>query len=131
MGMEDSGEKTTVQRPSQFLLNSPDPPGIVHELKSCVTGALFRRRKLSPSPSSNNTTKQLKWCRSGFSMLQGIFPIFKWGRNYQVSNFKNDLMAGLTLASLCIPQVNCIIFFRHLYYSFVFPFLEMSLYYIL
>lgn len=37
--------------------------------------------------------------------LQTIFPILDWGRDYNLSKFKGDLIAGLTIASLCIPQV--------------------------
>ncbi|CAK9160482.1 unnamed protein product [Ilex paraguariensis] len=36
--------------------------------------------------------------------LQTIFPILNWGRDYSLSKFKGDLIAGLTIASLCIPQ---------------------------
>ncbi|KAL2513683.1 Sulfate transporter 1.3 [Forsythia ovata] len=36
--------------------------------------------------------------------IQSIFPILDWGRHYSLSKFKGDLMAGLTIASLCIPQ---------------------------
>ncbi|GLT27340.1 hypothetical protein SLA2020_023460 [Shorea laevis] len=36
--------------------------------------------------------------------LETVFPIFEWGRKYDFSKFKGDLMAGLTIASLCIPQ---------------------------
>ncbi|XP_059653346.1 sulfate transporter 1.3-like [Cornus florida] len=36
--------------------------------------------------------------------IQTVFPIFEWGRNYNLSKFKGDLIAGLTIASLCIPQ---------------------------
>ncbi|XP_062177624.1 high affinity sulfate transporter 2-like [Alnus glutinosa] len=37
-------------------------------------------------------------------VLQGIFPILDWGRSYRLQNFKGDLVAGLTIASLCVPQ---------------------------
>ena len=37
--------------------------------------------------------------------FQAVFPIFEWGRHYSLSKFKGDLIAGLTIASLCIPQV--------------------------
>jgi len=37
--------------------------------------------------------------------LQALFPIFDWGRQYNLSKFKSDLIAGMTIASLCIPQV--------------------------
>lgn len=36
--------------------------------------------------------------------LQALFPILEWGRDYNLSKFKGDLIAGLTIASLAIPQ---------------------------
>ncbi|KAL5559059.1 hypothetical protein UlMin_035270 [Ulmus minor] len=36
--------------------------------------------------------------------VQAIFPILEWGRTYNLSKFRGDLIAGLTIASLCIPQ---------------------------
>lgn len=38
--------------------------------------------------------------------LQTLFPILDWGRDYSLKKFKGDFIAGLTIASLCIPQVN-------------------------
>jgi hypothetical protein len=38
--------------------------------------------------------------------LQAIFPILEWGRSYSFAKFRGDLIAGLTIASLCIPQVD-------------------------
>lgn len=40
--------------------------------------------------------------------LQAIFPILEWGRSYNLAKFKGDLISGLTIASLCIPQVKWI-----------------------
>lgn len=37
--------------------------------------------------------------------LQAVFPILEWAKTYNLSKFKGDLIAGLTIASLCIPQV--------------------------
>ncbi|KAL0335140.1 UNVERIFIED_CONTAM: Sulfate transporter 1.3 [Sesamum radiatum] len=37
--------------------------------------------------------------------IQAVFPILEWGRRYELSMFKGDLIAGITIASLCIPQV--------------------------
>lgn len=39
-------------------------------------------------------------------LCQNIFPIFEWGREYNFSKFRGDFIAGLTIASLCIPQVD-------------------------
>lgn len=37
--------------------------------------------------------------------VEAIFPILKWGRSYNLKKFRGDLISGLTIASLCIPQV--------------------------
>ncbi|KAF5955200.1 hypothetical protein HYC85_008056 [Camellia sinensis] len=76
---------------TQWLLNSPNPPSLFHELLSSI------KETLSP-PS------RLCRSRSAVSVLQGLFPILSWAGNYKASKFKDDLMAGLTLASLSIPQ---------------------------
>lgn len=36
---------------------------------------------------------------------QYAFPILKWGPEYSFQLFKSDIVAGLTIASLAIPQV--------------------------
>ncbi|GFS46762.1 sulfate transporter 1;2 [Actinidia rufa] len=36
--------------------------------------------------------------------LQAVFPILEWAQSYNLSKFRGDLIAGLTIASLCIPQ---------------------------
>ncbi|XP_073150764.1 sulfate transporter 3.1-like [Henckelia pumila] len=36
--------------------------------------------------------------------LQYIFPILEWGPHYTLELFKSDLIAGITIASLAIPQ---------------------------
>ncbi|MED6161870.1 Sulfate transporter 3.1 [Stylosanthes scabra] len=36
--------------------------------------------------------------------LQYFFPIFEWGPNYTFQFLKSDLIAGITIASLAIPQ---------------------------
>ncbi|KAL8030327.1 hypothetical protein ABFX02_14G279900 [Erythranthe guttata] len=43
-------------------------------------------------------------CRQLILGIQAVFPIFEWGRNYNLAKFKGDLISGLTIASLCIPQ---------------------------
>ncbi|KAL7127809.1 hypothetical protein ABFS83_14G276000 [Erythranthe nasuta] len=43
-------------------------------------------------------------CRQLILGVQAVFPIFEWGRNYNLAKFKGDLISGLTIASLCIPQ---------------------------
>lgn len=36
--------------------------------------------------------------------FQYVFPILEWGRHYTLQFFKADLIAGITIASLAIPQ---------------------------
>ncbi|WVZ55828.1 hypothetical protein U9M48_006437 [Paspalum notatum var. saurae] len=36
--------------------------------------------------------------------VQHVFPVLDWSRHYSLGKFKGDLIAGLTIASLCIPQ---------------------------
>ncbi|XP_021274000.1 sulfate transporter 2.1 [Herrania umbratica] len=79
----------------QWVLNTPKPPGLGHEL---METAFSWRNKI---PFLN---KQSGWKGEVLSMLQATLPILSWCQNYKATKFKRDLMAGLTLASLCIPQ---------------------------
>ncbi|KAI7745221.1 hypothetical protein M8C21_029909 [Ambrosia artemisiifolia] len=45
------------------------------------------------------STKQ-KWLLA----FQYIFPILQWGPHYNLNLFKSDIVSGLTIASLAIPQ---------------------------
>ncbi|CAL0335291.1 unnamed protein product [Lupinus luteus] len=36
--------------------------------------------------------------------FQYLFPIIEWGPKYNLSLFQHDLISGLTIASLAIPQ---------------------------
>ncbi|KAG8632990.1 low affinity sulfate transporter 3 isoform X1 [Manihot esculenta] len=91
LGDEDTGRRER----AQWVLNSPDPPGLLHDLIGSVKEVVL--------PHGHTTARQTASGRA-MSFLQGLFPIFSWGKGYRVSKFKNDLMAGLTLASLSIPQ---------------------------
>ncbi|KAF5450841.1 hypothetical protein F2P56_031158 [Juglans regia] len=85
---------------AEWVLNSPDPPGLCQELLGSIKETVFPNRK---KPSSSSKMKN-PWRCAVASFLQGLFPILSWGKNYKASTFKSDLMAGLTLASLSIPQ---------------------------
>ncbi|XP_021896081.1 low affinity sulfate transporter 3 isoform X1 [Carica papaya] len=90
---DEMEECRSIER-ARWLLDSPEPPSLWHELVGSI-----RSTFKSSSSSSNHTST-----RRALSFLQTFFPILSWGRNYKASKFKNDLMAGLTLASLSIPQ---------------------------
>ncbi|XP_042491764.1 low affinity sulfate transporter 3-like isoform X2 [Macadamia integrifolia] len=73
---------------TRWVLDTPEPPSLWREL-------------MDKSSSSFKARLQL---RSVVLFLEGLFPVLSWGRHYKFWKFKNDLMAGLTLASLSIPQ---------------------------
>jgi low affinity sulfate transporter 2 len=81
----------------RLVLNSPSPPSLREELVG-VVGKAFRPRAASdggrPPP-----------CAWALTALQCVFPVLQWGRSYTLKDFRSDVMAGLTLASLGIPQV--------------------------
>ncbi|KAH9669955.1 Sulfate transporter 2.1 [Citrus sinensis] len=93
--MLDIEQNKTNER-AQWVLNAPKPPGFWQELVNSVRETFFpHRRKFKNEHDGFNLV---------FTFLHGLFPILHWCRNYKASKFRNDLMAGLTLASLCIPQ---------------------------
>ncbi|CAI9753542.1 unnamed protein product [Fraxinus pennsylvanica] len=85
---------------AKWLLNSPEPPSLWHKITTLLRDTV--------SPLGNILSSSADRPKGGTGtvvcFLQGLFPILKWGRNYKAAQFKNDFMAGLTLASLCIPQ---------------------------
>ncbi|GMY11312.1 sulfate transporter 2.1-like [Fagus crenata] len=83
---------------AQWVLNAPEPPGIWTELIDSV------RDKILPCGNKFMSLKNQSGRKHLVSFLQGLFPILVWCRSYTVTKFRKDLLAGLTIASLCIPQ---------------------------
>ncbi|XP_028789049.1 sulfate transporter 2.1-like isoform X1 [Neltuma alba] len=83
---------------SQWVLNAPEPPSLWHELAGSVSNTISRYQGKASGPRSQSGPKIM------VSFLQAMFPVLGWGRNYSAISFRNDLLAGLTIASLCIPQ---------------------------
>ncbi|XP_010905915.2 low affinity sulfate transporter 3 [Elaeis guineensis] len=75
------------------VLNTPAPPPLGHELAWSIREGIFPRRNKSSS-----------LFRHVISVFCGLFPVLSWGKEYNGKTFRSDLMAGLTLASLGIPQ---------------------------
>ncbi|KAK6264034.1 hypothetical protein SCA6_019468 [Theobroma cacao] len=48
--------------------------------------------------------KKQTWRKKLVLGLQCLFPIFQWGPEYNLSLFRSDIISGLTIASLAIPQ---------------------------
>ncbi|CAL5431633.1 unnamed protein product [Camellia sinensis] len=45
-------------------------------------------------------------CQKLLLGLQFFFPVFQWGPNYSLNLLRSDVISGLTIASLAIPQKN-------------------------
>lgn len=101
VGDDHDIEKNGVVERSKWVLDAPPPPGVFREVVHSVRDSIssLKKKYYSSPPEGQSFTKRL------LSVHQDIFPILVWGRNYRATKFKNDLMAGLTIASLCIPQV--------------------------
>ncbi|KAM6566553.1 hypothetical protein CsatA_025681 [Cannabis sativa] len=69
-------------------------------LKEIITAAKETFFSDDPLRSFKDKPKSKKFVLG----VQAVFPIIGWARNYSLSKFKGDLIAGLTIASLCIPQ---------------------------
>ncbi|KAK9134333.1 hypothetical protein Syun_013663 [Stephania yunnanensis] len=80
--------------PARLVLNGLEPPGALHEFIGWIKETMF--------PNAHMFKNRPASCAR--SVLPGLFPILRWCRAYKAAKFKNDLMAGLTLASLSIPQ---------------------------
>ena len=85
---------------TQWVLNAPEPPSLWRELMDSARETVLPRGKRFPYLKDKDGLS-----KTVISVLQTMFPIFSWCRHYKATEFKNDLLAGLTLASLCIPQV--------------------------
>ncbi|VVA97794.1 unnamed protein product [Arabis nemorensis] len=48
--------------------------------------------------------KNQTWRNRAILGLQSLFPIFTWGSQYDLKLFWSDVVSGLTIASLAIPQ---------------------------
>lgn len=83
---------------SQWILNPRQPPGLWHELVDFMRESVLPHRNKLLSSNQRGTKRVI-------SVFKCWFPILCWCQNYDRKTFKNDLIAGLTLASLCIPQV--------------------------
>lgn len=87
--------------PYMHRVGAPPRQNLLKELKSSVKETFFADDPFRPFKDQPKSRKVVLG-------LEAIFPILKWSRNYNLAKFKGDLIAGLTIASLCIPQVQYI-----------------------
>ncbi|CAA6664443.1 unnamed protein product [Spirodela intermedia] len=93
MGLQ-STRKRMLNRSTRWV--SP-PPEASERVQRDREGDPLPRRPLRPFKDQPKRKKIILG-------LQAFFPILDWGRRYDLTKFKGDLVAGLTIASLCIPQ---------------------------
>ncbi|KAL1188261.1 Sulfate transporter 1.1 [Cardamine amara subsp. amara] len=75
----------------------PPKEGLLKEFKSVVQETFFHDAPLRDFKDQTPSKKVLLG-------IQAVFPIVGWARNYNFRKLRGDVIAGLTIASLCIPQ---------------------------
>lgn len=85
-------------KPYVYKMGVPPKQNLLKEITGVVKETFFADDPWRPFKDKSGSKKFVLG-------LQTLFPILEWGRDYSVAKFKGDLIAGLTIASLCIPQV--------------------------
>ncbi|XP_031498917.1 sulfate transporter 1.2-like [Nymphaea colorata] len=83
--------------PSVHRVGVPPKLDLMKEFKHTVKETLFADDPLRNFRDQPRSKKLLLG-------IQAVFPILEWGRQYTYKKFIGDLIAGLTIASLAIPQ---------------------------
>ncbi|WRX31062.1 STAS domain - like 8 [Theobroma cacao] len=84
---------------TQYLHKVGVPPkqNLFREFTATVKETFFHDDPLRPFKDQPRSRKFILG-------IQAIFPILEWARGYSWRKLRGDLIAGLTIASLCIPQ---------------------------
>ena len=98
--MEPMASEASVSVPKRadfvdLVLQAPDPPSLWYDLIGMLRKAVRYRC----------ADKHFTLSLCAMSILRSLFPILEWSKSYSLKSFRSDAMAGLTLASLSIPQV--------------------------
>ncbi|KAL5703906.1 Solute carrier 26 [Ranunculus cassubicifolius] len=92
-----SSHRHTDPAPYIHKVGLPSKQNLFKEFKSQVKETFFADDPFRPFKDQSKKKKLVLG-------LQALFPILEWARHYNLSNLKGDVIAGLTIASLCIPQ---------------------------
>ncbi|RZC16019.1 Sulfate transporter 1.3 [Glycine soja] len=85
------------QAPQAHKVAIPPRQNLFKEFQDTIKETFFSDDPLRPFKDQPRSRK----IRLG---IEAIFPILSWGRSYNLKKFRGDLISGLTIASLCIPQ---------------------------
>ncbi|KAJ9167053.1 hypothetical protein P3X46_021735 [Hevea brasiliensis] len=92
-----SSHPQTPNSPHTHKVGIPPKQNLLKEIKATVKETFFADDPLRPFKDQPRSKKFILG-------IQTIFPILEWGRSYNFTKFQGDIIAGLTIASLCIPQ---------------------------
>ncbi|KAL9312640.1 hypothetical protein ACSQ67_018092 [Phaseolus vulgaris] len=85
------------QAPRVYKVAIPPRQNLFKEFQATIKETFFSDDPLRPFKDQSKSKKFILG-------IEAIFPILKWGRSYNLKKFRGDLISGLTIASLCIPQ---------------------------
>ena len=94
-----SSRRNSQNAPYIHKVGVPPKQNLIKEIKNTVKETFFAD---DPLRSFKDQSKSRKFILG----IQAIFPILEWARHYNLTKFRGDLLSGLTIASLCIPQVD-------------------------
>lgn len=102
-------QTTTVRVPSDLDLEAM-PPLEIHRVclppkQSTLQKLKHRLGEIFFPENPLHRFKNQTWFTKLLLGLQFLFPIFQWGPEYNAQLLKSDIISGLTIASLAIPQV--------------------------
>ncbi|KAL4294565.1 hypothetical protein HN873_064535 [Arachis hypogaea] len=83
--------------PYMHRVGTPPKQSLFQEIKHSLMETFFPDKPFGKFKDQSGSRKFVL-------ALQSLFPILEWGRDYNLKKFRGDLVAGLTIASLCIPQ---------------------------
>lgn len=92
-----SSDSRKQNAPYVHKVGIPPKQKLLTEFKATVKETFFSDDPLRPFKDQPKSRKLVLG-------LQAVFPILEWGRDYNLTKFRGDLISGLTIASLCIPQ---------------------------
>lgn len=87
------------ERPLVHKVGNPPGPNVGSKILNTVKETMFPD---DPFRQFKGQSRKRKWILG----LQYVFPILEWVPNYKLNLLTGDLIAGLTIASLAIPQVH-------------------------
>ncbi|KAK1376026.1 putative sulfate transporter 3.4 [Heracleum sosnowskyi] len=108
-GTERSTNITIFSSESEYMDAMSQPPPEVHKVCLPPSTTTFQklRHRLSEiffPDAPLDRFKNQTWFRKFILGLQFFFPIFVWAPNYNLKLLQSDVVSGLTIASLAIPQ---------------------------